>query len=33
MHPRFVITKKGVTGFWKDLPAPVQDLSEVAWQK
>jgi peptide/nickel transport system substrate-binding protein len=33
MHPRLVITKKGVTGFWKDLPAPVQDLSEVAWQK
>ena len=33
MHPRLVIAKKGVTGIWKDQPAPVQDLSEVAWQK
>jgi len=33
MHPRLVATKKGVTGIWKDLPAPVLDLSEVAWQK
>ncbi len=33
MHPRLVVTKKGVTGFWKDLPLPVLDLSEVAWQK
>ncbi|MGH7421192.1 MAG: ABC transporter substrate-binding protein [Candidatus Rokuibacteriota bacterium] len=33
VHPRLVITKKGVTGIWKDLPLPVLDLSEVAWQK
>jgi peptide/nickel transport system substrate-binding protein len=33
MHPRLVVSKKGVTGVWKDLPAPVLDLSEVAWQK
>jgi peptide/nickel transport system substrate-binding protein len=33
MHPRLVVTKKGVTGLWKDQPAPVLDLSEVAWQK
>ena len=33
MHPRLVVTKKGVTGLWKDLPLPVLDLSEVAWQK
>ena len=33
MHPRLLIAKKGVTGMWKDQPAPVLDLSEVAWQK
>jgi peptide/nickel transport system substrate-binding protein len=33
MHPRLVVTKKGVTGIWKDLPTPSFDLSEVAWQK
>jgi peptide/nickel transport system substrate-binding protein len=33
MHPRLAITKKGVSGLWKDQPAPVLDLSEVAWQK
>ena len=33
MHPRLVVSKKGVTGLWKDQPAPVLDLSEVAWQK
>ncbi|HZP37404.1 MAG TPA: ABC transporter substrate-binding protein [Methylomirabilota bacterium] len=33
MHPRLVVTKKGVTGLWKDQPAPVLDLSEVAWQR
>jgi peptide/nickel transport system substrate-binding protein len=33
MHPRLVVTKRGVTGIWKDLPLPVLDLSEVAWQK
>ncbi len=33
MHPRLVVTKKGVTGVWKDLPIPSMDLSEVAWQK
>jgi len=33
MHPRLVVTKKGVTGIWKDLPIPSLDLSEVGWQK
>jgi peptide/nickel transport system substrate-binding protein len=33
MHPRLVATKKGLGGIWKDLPLPVFDLSEVAWQK
>jgi peptide/nickel transport system substrate-binding protein len=33
MYPRLVVTKKGVTGIWKDLPIPSNDLSEVAWQK
>jgi hypothetical protein len=33
MYPRLVVTKKGVTGIWKDLPIPSFDLSEVAWQK
>jgi peptide/nickel transport system substrate-binding protein len=33
MHPRLVVTKKGVAGLWKDQPAPILDLSEVAWQK
>ncbi len=33
MHPRLVVTKKGVAGIWKDLPIPALDLSEVAWQK
>jgi peptide/nickel transport system substrate-binding protein len=33
MHPRLVVTKKGVTGIWKDLPISSMDLSEVAWQK
>jgi peptide/nickel transport system substrate-binding protein len=33
MHPRLAVTKKGVTGLWKDLPIVSFDLSEVAWQK
>ena len=33
IHPRIVVTKKGLQGLWKDLPAPVFDLSEVAWVK
>ena len=33
MHPRLVVTKKGVTGIWKDLPISSMDLTEVAWQK
>ncbi|HEY7540506.1 MAG TPA: ABC transporter substrate-binding protein [Methylomirabilota bacterium] len=35
IHPRLVVTKKGVQGLWKDLPAGagVNDLSEVAWVK
>jgi len=31
IHPRLVVAKKGVTGFWKDLPIPSSDLSEVGW--
>ena len=31
IHPRLVVAKKGVTGFWKDLPIPSNDLSEVGW--
>jgi peptide/nickel transport system substrate-binding protein len=31
IHPRLVAAKKGVTGFWKDLPIPSSDLSEVGW--
>ncbi len=31
MHPRLAVAKKGVQGLWKDLPAPVADLSEVSW--
>ncbi|MBI3825221.1 MAG: ABC transporter substrate-binding protein [Candidatus Rokubacteria bacterium] len=33
IHPRLAVTKKGVTGLWKDLPLPAFDLSEVAWTK
>jgi peptide/nickel transport system substrate-binding protein len=33
MHPRLVVTKRGVQGIWKDLPLPASDLSEVAWAK
>jgi peptide/nickel transport system substrate-binding protein len=35
VHPRLAVTKKGLQGFWKDLPAGagVNDLSEVAWVK
>jgi peptide/nickel transport system substrate-binding protein len=33
IYPRLAVTKKGVQGLWKDLPAPVFDLSEVAWVK
>ena len=33
MHPRLVVTKKGVTGIWKDLPISSMDLIEVAWQR
>jgi peptide/nickel transport system substrate-binding protein len=31
IHPRLVVAKKGVSGFWKDLPIPSADLSEVGW--
>jgi peptide/nickel transport system substrate-binding protein len=31
IHPRLVVAKKGVTGFWKDLPILSVDLSEVGW--
>jgi peptide/nickel transport system substrate-binding protein len=31
IHPHLVVAKKGVTGFWKDLPIPSADLSEVGW--
>lgn len=33
IHPRLAVTKKGLQGLWKDLPAPAFDLSEVAWVK
>jgi len=35
IHPRLVVTKKGLQGLWKDLPAGagVNDLSEVSWVK
>jgi peptide/nickel transport system substrate-binding protein len=33
MHPRLAVTKKGLSGIWKDLPISAFDLSEVAWQK
>jgi peptide/nickel transport system substrate-binding protein len=35
IHPRLAVTKKGLQGLWKDLPAGagVNDLSEVAWAK
>ena len=33
MHPRLAVTKKGLSGFWKDLPVPSADLSEVGWTK
>jgi len=31
MHPRLAVAKQGLTGFWKDLPVPSADLSEVGW--
>jgi peptide/nickel transport system substrate-binding protein len=31
VHPRLVVTKKGVHGLWKDLPISSNDLSEVSW--
>jgi peptide/nickel transport system substrate-binding protein len=35
IHPRLAVTKKGLQGLWKDLPAGagVNDLSGVAWVK
>jgi peptide/nickel transport system substrate-binding protein len=33
VHPRLAVVKKGVTGFWKDLPLPAMDLSEVSWAR
>jgi peptide/nickel transport system substrate-binding protein len=33
MHPRLAVVKKGLRGFWKDLPIPALDLSEVGWAK
>src|SRR2546426_5938134 len=33
IHPRLAVTKKGLQGLWKDLPAPAFDLSEVSWAK
>ncbi len=33
MHPRLLVAKKGLQGFWKDLPVPSADLSEVSWTK
>ena len=31
MHPRLAVAKKGLQGLWNDLPASVNDLSEVSW--
>jgi peptide/nickel transport system substrate-binding protein len=31
IHPRLLAAKKGITGFWKDIPIPSNDLSEVSW--
>jgi peptide/nickel transport system substrate-binding protein len=31
MHPRLAVVKKGLQGLWNDLPASVNDLSEVSW--
>ena len=31
MHPRLAVTRKGLQGLWKDLPASANDLSEVSW--
>jgi len=33
MNPRIVVAKKDLQGFWKDLPVPSADLSEVSWAK
>jgi peptide/nickel transport system substrate-binding protein len=35
IHPRLAVTKKGLQGLWRDLPAGagVNDLSELAWVK
>lgn len=33
VHPRLVVTKRGVEGIWKDLPIPALDLSEVSWAR
>src|SRR3989304_1329210 len=33
MPPNLVVSKKGVTGLWKDLPVPSLALSEGGWQK
>jgi peptide/nickel transport system substrate-binding protein len=31
MHPRLLVARKGLTGFWTHLPVPSADLSEVGW--
>ncbi|HEU4369315.1 MAG TPA: ABC transporter substrate-binding protein [Methylomirabilota bacterium] len=31
MHPNVVVAKKGLQGFWKDLPAPAYHVSEIGW--
>jgi peptide/nickel transport system substrate-binding protein len=33
MHPRLAVSKKSITGLWKNLPISALDMSEVAWQK
>jgi peptide/nickel transport system substrate-binding protein len=33
IHPRLAVPQTGRQGLWKDLPAPVFDLSEVSWVK
>lgn len=31
MHPRLAVARKGLQGFWQDLPTFSGDLSEVSW--
>jgi peptide/nickel transport system substrate-binding protein len=33
VHPRLAVVKKGLSGFWTDLPVFAMDLSEVGWAR